>query len=109
MHSPPEFPSRAEGLALHLRLSDQDPTAVADGCRAYLAPLLRWLTAHFPGVDPDHCQTAAHDALVAYVQRPQGYDAKQLDLGAYLRMAARRDVFNLVAKDQRHHQALVPW
>lgn len=68
------FPSREEGLALHFHLRDQNPAAVADLCRAYLCPLIAWLAARFAGVDPHHRETAVHDALMAYVKKPETYD-----------------------------------
>ena len=70
------FPSREEGLALHFHLRDQNPAAVADLCRAYLCPLIAWLAARFAGVDPHHRETAVHDALMAYVKKPETYDPR---------------------------------
>jgi RNA polymerase sigma-70 factor (ECF subfamily) len=109
MIRPVGFPSAAEGLGLHLRLCDLDPTAPADVCRAYLVPLVHWLEAKFPGFDPDLRETGAGEALWAYVQDPAKYHPERLDLAAYLRMAARGDLFNLQRQEQRHHRHRVPW
>jgi hypothetical protein len=103
------FPSREEGLVLHLHLCDLNPTAVADVCLAYLNPLLGWLDVKFARVDPHIRQTAAHDALLTYVQKPQSYDHSRGDLASYLRMATRGDLVNLLNKEGKHHQGRVSW
>jgi RNA polymerase sigma-70 factor (ECF subfamily) len=103
------FPAREEGLALHLHLIDQNPVAAADVCRAYLNPLVDWLAAKFADVDPDLRQTAAHDALMAYVQSPQAYDPARADLASYLRMASRWDLANLRKSEGRHQRGRVGW
>src|SRR5262249_32041298 len=105
----PAFPSREEGLALHLHLGDLNPVAAADVCRAYLNPLLGWLAVKFATVDPHLRQTAAHDALLTYVQSPQAYDPTRSDLASYLRMAARWDLVNLLARERKHHEGRVAW
>jgi hypothetical protein len=103
------FPSREEGLRLHVRLLEQDPVAPADVCGAYLEPLADWLDGTFRLGDPDLAQTAAGDALRKYVQAPQAYDPRGAGLAAYLRMAARSDLVNLLEKERRHHRQRVPW
>ena len=103
------FPSREEGLTLHLHLGDLNPAAVADVCQAYLNPLLAWLAARYPTIDPHLRQTAAHDALLTYVQSPQAYDPTRSDLASYLRMAARWDLANLLKREGKHHQGRVAW
>lgn len=108
-HLPAEFPSRPEGLALHLRLCDHDPVAPADVCHAYLNPLLARLAARFPHVDPDLRQSAVHQALIAYVQSPLSYDPARADLAVYLRMAAGRDLLNLLKREGKHHAGRVGW
>jgi hypothetical protein len=105
----PSFPPAADGLALHLRLCGQDPTAPADVCRAYFVPVLAWLEARSRHTDPHLLQTAAEDALLAYAQRPRAYDPARLDLDAYLRMAAHRDLLNLQSKERRRRRRAVPW
>jgi RNA polymerase sigma-70 factor (ECF subfamily) len=78
-------------------------------CAAYLRPLLARLEATFPHDDPHLRQTAVHEALLDYVQHPQRYDPAQTDLGAYLRMAARRDLLNLRQREARHRRRREPW
>jgi hypothetical protein len=103
------LPLAEEGLALHLRLAVYDPVAPADVCRAYLGPLLAWLEAKYARVDPHLLQTAVHEALLGYVQRPLSYDPRRGDLAPYLRMAARADLFNLLSRESRHHQQRISW
>jgi hypothetical protein len=105
----PGFPAREEGLALHLQLCDLNPTAVADVCRAYLQPLLDWLARQFGDIDADLRQMAAHDALFNYVQNPGSYKPDRGDLAVFLRMAARRDLWNLLQRERRHHRDRVAW
>ncbi|HEX5269304.1 MAG TPA: hypothetical protein VFW33_02400 [Gemmataceae bacterium] len=96
------FPSAAEGLALHQRLCANDPLAPADFFAAYLDPLLDRLAAEWPRCDPDLVQTAVHETVMCYSRRPDAYQpARHPDLGAYLRMAARRDLLNLLRKEGR--------
>jgi RNA polymerase sigma-70 factor (ECF subfamily) len=98
------FPSPQLGLALHLRLCADDPVATADLCRAYLVPLTAWLEAKGPRCDSHLAQTAVGEALMTYAQRPRAYDPARGDLAAYLRMAARGDLLNLLRKERRHHR-----
>jgi hypothetical protein len=103
------FPSAQEGLSLHLRLCELDPAATADLCRACLDPLVHWLQTQFPKADPHLRQTAAHDALIDYVKAPERYHPDGCALPAYLRMAARRDLYNLLKREERHHHNRVAW
>jgi RNA polymerase sigma-70 factor (ECF subfamily) len=103
------FPSAEECLSLHLRLCEPDPVAPADLCQACLGPLVHWLETQFPWADPHLRETAAHDALLAYVQAPQRYQPERGPLPAYLRMAARRDLYNLMKREERHHRRRVAW
>jgi DNA-directed RNA polymerase specialized sigma24 family protein len=103
------FPSPEEGLSFHLRLCNSDPTAPAEFFKAYLVPLGQWLAVAFPTVDEHLRGSAVHDPLIKYVLCPQAYDPRRMDLGAYLRMAARSDLLNLLRDENRHHQKRVPW
>jgi hypothetical protein len=103
------FPPPEEGLRLHLHLCDGDPVASAQICRAYVAPLCDWLAGPFARVDPHVRETAVHEAVMHYLQSPQAYDPRRADLAAYLRMAARRDLENLLAQERRHHRRRIPW
>jgi RNA polymerase sigma factor (sigma-70 family) len=107
--APDCFPSNLEGLSLHLRLCDQDPTASADICRSYLPPLLAWIAMGFPKADPDLRQSAVHRALISYVIQPHSFDPERGELGSYLRMAARGDMINLLRQERRHHAKRISW
>jgi hypothetical protein len=109
MNSPASFPSPEEELGFHLRLCDLDPVATADVCGAYHDPLVFWLEAAFPNVDPHLRQEAVHLALMEYVKQPHRYDPRRGRLALYLRMAARADLSNLLRREQRHHRQRVPW
>ncbi len=108
-HAPAPYPPPEEGLNLHLRLCASEADASADICRAYLPPLLASLAAKFRDVDPDVRQTAAHDALIAYLKKPSGYDPERGDLAKYLRMAARADLLTHQRAEKRHHRGRVAW
>jgi DNA-directed RNA polymerase specialized sigma24 family protein len=103
------FPSAEEGLSLHLRLCDLDPAAPADVCRAYLGPLVGWIAVKYPHIDPSLHETAVHEALFTYVQKPLSFDPRRGSLAAYLRMAAQGDLLNLLRAEQRHHRQRLPW
>jgi RNA polymerase sigma-70 factor (ECF subfamily) len=103
------FPSAGEGLSLHLRLCEPDALASADLCLACLDPLVHWLETQFPRDDPHLRETAAHDALWGYLKAPERYHPERGPLPAYLRMAARRDLYNLRKREGRHHRRRVAW
>jgi DNA-directed RNA polymerase specialized sigma24 family protein len=101
-------PPPEEGLRLHARLCAGDPTASADFAAAYLPWLEAWLGRRFPRVAPDLRADAAEDALVSLIKRPGAYVPGRGDLAAYLTMAARADLANLLRKERRHRRALLP-
>lgn len=103
------FPPAGEALAFHVRLRTLDPTAPADVCQAYMGPLTTWLTACFPHADFHYWQTAAADALFTYLRHPEAYDPARGELGAYLRLAARGDMLNLLRREERHQRGRVSW
>ncbi len=106
-HAP--FPLPDEGLRLHLRLCADDPVAPSDLCRAYVAPLCACLGRHYRGADADLVQSAVHDAVLRYLQRPQVYDPGRADLATYLRVLARGALFKLFRREKRHQQGRLPW
>jgi hypothetical protein len=95
-----DFPSRAEGLALHLRLAAGKRYASADVCLAYQGPLVAWLKLKLPWAEADLVESAAHDALFQYVRHHGAYCPQQSDLGAYLRMLARCDLLNHLRREK---------
>jgi hypothetical protein len=89
---------------LHQRLCDGDPTAPSQFCDLYLPQLLadrhRWAV---PGVRDEHLvEDAAITAVLDFVKRPDAYDRARLAILPYLRMAAKADLLNLLARERRH-------
>jgi RNA polymerase sigma-70 factor (ECF subfamily) len=54
-----------------------------------------------------HVEMVAIDGLLRFYAEPEKYNPQKLSLAAYLRMAARGDMLNLLAKDQRREQHMV--
>jgi DNA-directed RNA polymerase specialized sigma24 family protein len=91
------------------RLRDGDAAAPDEFCDRYLAALRsdrRWLIS---GVRDEHTiDEAAIDALFEFVQRPHRYDPAQLTVMGYLRLAARRNLLNAIARERRHATRRAP-
>jgi hypothetical protein len=110
MHdSPHSNLSAADALRLYRRLLDRDPLAPADFAAAFLKPLIAWLHSTNPGVEPMTCEEAADEAIVRFLLHPTKYDPQRLALEAFLRMAAQRDLQNLLRTERRHHQHRRDW
>ncbi|HTU23039.1 MAG TPA: hypothetical protein VMG10_33700 [Gemmataceae bacterium] len=110
MHdSPHSNLSAADALRVYRRLLDRDPLAPADFAAAFLKPLIAWLQCTNPGVEPIACEEAADEAIVRFLLHPTKYDPQRLALEAFLRMAAQRDLQNLLRKERRHHQNRRDW
>ncbi len=73
----------------------------AETCRAYLPGLLTYLQRRFSRVDPHLCEEAAATTLIDYVKAPERFDPSRGELGRYLQMSARRDLFNLLRRERR--------
>jgi hypothetical protein len=110
MHGPPHSELSAES-ALHLyrRLLERDPVGPADFAVAFLNPLIAWLRSTNSGVDPTVCVEAADEAIVRFLNDPTRYDPQRLGVEAFLRMAARRDLQNLLRKERRHQKNRRDW
>ena len=102
---------QGELLELHERLLSGDPLATHDLFEAVIPDLMRHLRWKFPslapGVDPDIYELAIYEALTDYFKNPQKYDPSKSGLMTYLRMAARGDMLNLMAKESRHARGRV--
>jgi hypothetical protein len=84
------------------RLSDpNDRLATSAFTREYFSQLADWLEDRFPRVDPDLVQEAAGEALVNFFKDPDKFDASRGSLIGYLRMAAKRDLLNLLRRELR--------
>ena len=106
MESPHQSNLNADLLNLHQRLLNDDPVATVDFFHLVVPTLERYLRYQFPSigssVDPDIYVTAIHDALTAYFKNPEKYDPGRSGLMTYLRLAAKRDLQNLLRKESRH-------
>jgi RNA polymerase sigma-70 factor (ECF subfamily) len=110
MHDPPHSkPSAEDALHLHQRLLERDPVASADFAVAFLRPLIAWLQTTNAGVDPMACEEAAGAAIVGFLIHPTKYDPQRLGVEAFLRMAAQRDLQNLLRKERRHQRKRRDW
>jgi hypothetical protein len=94
---------------LHRRLRKRDPVGPANFADAFLKPLIAWLQATHYGVDPMVCAEAAGEAIIGFLNNPTGYDPQQLGVEAFLRMAAQRDLQNLLRKERRHQRNRRDW
>jgi hypothetical protein len=110
MHDPPRSElSSEEVLRLLQRLRERDASAPADFAAAFLRPLTAWLQRTHCGTDPMACEEAAGEAIVRFLPEYDKYDPQQLDLEAFLRMAAQRDLQNLLRKERRHQRHRRDW
>ncbi len=100
-------PSRHWQDQQHQRILQHDITAFAELCERALPHLVTFLRQHFPQSDFHLHETAAIDCLLNYQMRPGQYHPDQLSLFAYLRMAARGDLLNLIEKNKRKARRLV--
>ena len=98
-------------LDLHNRLLLDDPVATEEFFNIAAPDLERHLRMRFPsmavGVDPDIYLSAVYEALTDYFKNPGKYDPSRSGLMTYLRLAARRDLQNLLAKETRHAKGRV--
>ena len=86
---------------LHRRLQGGDITASAEIAELLLPLVVRSLQRRYPSLhDPHLAETAADDAVLSYLRRPEQFDPSQLPLDRYLVMSARGDLLNLLRKDR---------
>jgi len=87
--------------ALHRRLLDGDSTASAETAELLLPFVVRSLQSRHPSLDDPHlAETAADDAVLNYLRRPEQYNPSLLPLDRYLIMSARGDLLNLLRKER---------
>ena len=99
-------PTRTWQDEKYQRLLRNDPTAFAEFCERVLPHLVGFLQSQFPQQDQQHLEMVAIDVLLAFRAEPEKYDPKKLSLAAYLRMAARGDVLNLLDINRRRDHRL---
>jgi hypothetical protein len=86
-----------------------DPTAAGAFAELVLPPLEAGLRRRFPRCEPDATTDAAHWAVLAFLKNPTAFDPARGPLPAFLRLAARRDLINILQRDARHHRGRIPW
>ena len=93
-------------LDLHERLLGRDPVATEEMFSLAAPELEKHLRLRFPslavGIDPDIYVSAVYETLTDYFKSPGKYDPAKSGLMTYLRLAWRRDMQNLLAKESRH-------
>ena len=88
---------------IHVRLLARDVTAPAELAEAYLVIVTRHLRIKFASVQDDALfNEAAADAILGYCKSPQSYDPTKRGLPGFLRMAAERDLLNLLRRERPH-------
>jgi hypothetical protein len=102
------WPTEEEVLHLTAALLSKQATAPGVIAAALLSPLAAYLGGRFQYADPDLCYEAAGTAILATVRGESHYDPTQLALDAFLRMAATRDLQNLLEKETRRKRFLIP-
>lgn len=102
------WPTDDELLTLWQRLV-ADPDTAGAFATAVLPPLEAYLAGRFPRTHPDDVATAADETLLAFFHQASEYNPDRGRLAAFLRMAARRDLINLIDKERRHNRGRIPW
>src|SRR5207253_4343324 len=62
-----------------------------------------------PRADPHDMTAAADRTVAAFLRQPAAFDPARGSLPAFLRLAARRDLPNLIRGGDRHHLGRIPW
>lgn len=106
MNPPTTWPSPDEELGLLARLDAGSRTAREEIAARYLPLLIRFLAGAFPRPDADLRDDAAGRALLDFLCRPRRFDPFRGGLGAYLRMAARNDLRNLLDRERRARRGI---
>lgn len=96
-----EEPSRSEQAALHQRITNQDLTAFAELFTVVSPHLDNYLKDNFPAQDEQDRHDIILDLLFAYSKTPTKYNPDKSSLFAYLRMAAKADMLNLLQRATR--------
>jgi hypothetical protein len=101
-------PSRTWQQQRHVRILQNDVTAFAELSEQALPHLVYFLQQQFSTQDSHQQEMVAIDALMAYQALPDKYKPEKLSLFAYLRMAARGDMLNLIDKETRQERRQQP-
>ncbi len=102
---PDSWPEADVVAAIYERLVRGDCLAQTDFIVEVLEPLVSHLWAWRRDADEHMWLTAAEDAVLSVIRNPAVYNpAKCGNLFAFLRMAAERDLLNLLERERRHHR-----
>jgi len=92
----------AQLLELHRRLLTGDRTASEEVVRLLHASLTQEISTQFSHTDQHIIWDGVIDAMLDYCARPQQFDAERgISLKRFLRLAARRNVMNILRGEQR--------
>jgi RNA polymerase sigma-70 factor (ECF subfamily) len=92
----------AQLLELHRRLLTGDRIASEEVVTLLLASLTQEVSAQFRQIDQHIIWDGVIDAMLDYCARPQQFDAERgVSLKRFLRLAARRNVMNILRGAQR--------
>jgi len=97
----------SDELDLHRRLLAGDETASADAVARLFGPLVLHLKFRFPDIaryDAALVQSAALEALLGYIRRPDRFQPETRTLLGFLKMAAEGDLKNAWKTAHRHFE-----
>lgn len=94
-------PTKTWQFDIHQRILRRDVTAFARLCEEALPHLADFLQNQFILAEKSLHQTVAVDCLLNYRAKPTQYNPNKSSLFAYLRMAAKNDMLNLLDKEGR--------
>lgn len=100
------WPTEEEEQQLVAELRTGTPTGKEAIAARYLLLLMHCLEGAFPRENADLRDEAAGRAILDFLSAPDRFDPAQLRLGAYLRMAARCDLRNLLAHERRARRGI---
>ncbi len=90
------------GFALHARLLVERGRVAEQISEMFLPLIIRALGRKFPNLnDPHLVETAANDAVMAYLRRPEKFDPAKSSLIAWLYLDARTNLLNLLERQRR--------
>ena len=105
MNPPTDWPAPDEEDRLLTQLNTGTPTAQGGFAELYFPLLVQFLARKFPRVAADLREEAAGQAVLDFLRPPRRFDPTRR-LGAYLRVAARNDLLNLLERDRRARRGI---
>jgi RNA polymerase sigma factor (sigma-70 family) len=95
-----EWPTPEEEQRLLAQLANEVRTGREELAARFLPLLMNFLASIFPHVAPELRDEAADRAILDFLLIPSRFDPTRSRLSVYLRMAARRDLANLLTREQ---------